>query len=140
MSWIHIAHPVHFFFFLGRNLKSDFIPAVILWKVEELETKQKKPRNPWKIKTQNGNFFRENGSIKLNNINKRSSFSCLFIFFRFVYDEMTKNGRVAMLKGVTPVDSTTVALTVGPINSSNMKILKGSKWIYFIFMGKKKWS
>ena len=54
-------------------------------------------------------------------------FSQLFVyFFRFVYDEMTKNGRVAMLKGVTPVDSTTVALTVGPINSTNMKILKGT--------------
>ena len=54
-------------------------------------------------------------------------FSQLFVyFFRFVYDEMTKNGRVAMLKGVTPVDSTTVALTVGPINSTNMKILKGA--------------
>ena len=52
--------------------------------------------------------------------------SYLFTFFRFVYDEMTKNGRVAMLKGVTPVDSTTVALTVGPINSTNMKILKGT--------------
>ena len=126
-----------YLFFSGRNPKSDFIPAVILWKVEELETKQKKPRNPWKIKTQNGNFFREIGIIKPNDINKRSSFSCLFIFFRFVYDEMTKNGRVAMLKGVTPVDSTTVALTVGPINSTNMKILKGTYLIkYFIIMGK----
>ena len=52
--------------------------------------------------------------------------NCLFTFiFRFVYDEMTKNGRIAMLKGVTPVDSTTIALTVGPINTSNMKIRKG---------------
>lgn len=42
---------------------------------------------------------------------------------------MTKNGRIAMLKGVTPVDSTTIALTVGPINTSNMKIRKVSHGI-----------
>ena len=44
----------------------------------------------------------------------------------FVFDEISKNGRNAMLKGITPMDSTTIALLVGPMNTSNLKAIKGT--------------
>ena len=39
----------------------------------------------------------------------------------FLFDEMTKSGRVAMVKGVSPIHTSVVAMFAGPMTISNLK-------------------
>ena len=43
----------------------------------------------------------------------------------FMFDEMVKNGRTAMLRGITPIHTSTMTLMVGPINNTNLQVMKG---------------
>ena len=43
----------------------------------------------------------------------------------FMFDEMVKNGRTAMLRGITPIHTPTMTLMVGPMNNTNLHVMEG---------------